>query len=296
MKDKIEIKAFLDERNIDEIKDLEEDSSNYDSIAFKFELDFKLSQAKENHTKDLNVPINEFLYYHNGLLVGYVGICDFGSGVAEVSGTVRPGYRNSKIFTKLIQEAEKELKYQGKTNYLLLTDERSKTGLQWMKSHDASLDHIEYEMSLSTQSDFTKINENVTLVVANPKDIDYIKRLNRVFETEDEVETTHTNLEFKSDDNMEIYLFKRNHEIIGKIHLQFIEDAAWIYGFVIDPSLRGKGYGLSSLINTIHFLKDREIKMIYLQVDSENPAALSLYRKVGFQELYSMAYYTVNIS
>ena len=66
----------------------------------------------------------------------------------------------------------------------------------------------------------------------------------------------------------------------GEGHIEFI---------AVSESARGRGVGQQLLTGLLHWLFSfPEINTIELVVSGENPAALSLYRRVGFQELYHM--------
>lgn len=56
-----------------------------------------------------------------------------------------------------------------------------------------------------------------------------------------------------------------------------------IYMLGVDPDHRGKGVGKKVLLAGLRHLRNKGIKIVEITVDSENEAALALYRSVGFE-------------
>jgi len=94
----IKLKSRIYKKDYDEIKELEYLCIKNDNLSFKFELDFKLNNLKQE-MDDID-KINEFLLYDGNTLIGYLGICDFGGEELEISGMIHPIYRRRKLFTK----------------------------------------------------------------------------------------------------------------------------------------------------------------------------------------------------
>ena len=59
----------------------------------------------------------------------------------------------------------------------------------------------------------------------------------------------------------------------------------------VDPNYRGKGLGKAVLLAGLTYLKGKEIKLAQLTVDSENKAACSLYKSVGFETRSTTVWY-----
>lgn len=59
----------------------------------------------------------------------------------------------------------------------------------------------------------------------------------------------------------------------------------------VDPDYRGRGIGRLALRAGLSYLKDKGVAVVELTVDSENPAACSLYKSSGFRVLTRSLYY-----
>jgi ribosomal protein S18 acetylase RimI-like enzyme len=70
---------------------------------------------------------------------------------------------------------------------------------------------------------------------------------------------------------------------IGVLWVQVKDRKAFIFDFVIDEELRGKGYGKQALAAMDEQLKSMEVESVELHVFGDNIPAQELYKKAGFQ-------------
>ena len=63
----------------------------------------------------------------------------------------------------------------------------------------------------------------------------------------------------------------------------------------VDPDYRGRGVGKAVLLAGLLYLKEEGFQVAELTVDSENQAAYTLYRSVGFEVLDSTLWYEKKI-
>lgn len=71
------------------------------------------------------------------------------------------------------------------------------------------------------------------------------------------------------------------YRLIQKTHRQ--SHILYLGGFTVKTSMKGKGLGFEILKHIVNVAEAGSLKRIELTVDTENQAAISLYRKVGFQ-------------
>jgi ribosomal protein S18 acetylase RimI-like enzyme len=285
------LKEYLDSKDCDQIKKLMELSYSKDQTNLKLELDYKLTVVK--HAKDRLKNINEYLYYIDGHLVSYLGICDFGGNVLELNGLTHPDYRRQGLFGKLFALAVQEAKRAGQENVLLLTDEKSVSGNRFIEKAGGSYKTSEYRMKLSEKPDLeglaASVKKEVTLKTADKSDLKDIARQNAIhFNTTEESEAA---LLDESSLQEGLYMIQLNGETIGKIQVDYEDNYAFIYGFGILPEFRGRGYGKSAFSNTLSIIKGKNISNVELDVESKNRNALNLYKSFGFEEMSVMNYY-----
>ena len=288
-------KGNCDRKDIEDIEDLEDFVGESESISFKFELSVKfvLSQLVEQIDHE---DINEFLVYDHDLLIGYLGIVYFNQGEPEISAIIHPNYRNKGIFTKLLNDADKELKRRGFDQYLLLCDCYSKHGMRWIGSRNLEEDHIEYEMIRETKLKLSPLEHDLKLILAKNKDLDTLLRLDQTEKADTKPYHPDNYPKAARKRRFFMYLVKHKEKTIGKITIEYHRRKAWIFGFVMDPINQEQHFGEDALKLAIKKLRRRFVKYTYLQVDSINNKAVNLYRKIGFTDIYSMVYYKRKIS
>jgi ribosomal protein S18 acetylase RimI-like enzyme len=73
--------------------------------------------------------------------------------------------------------------------------------------------------------------------------------------------------------------------------MSVIEDSTMgIYSLAIDKEYRNKGYGYKLLKDLLFRGQESGVKKSYLQVMLNNTAAMHLYKKTGFKEIYKYHY------
>ena len=278
---------YLDHGIIKEIKPLEVLCCEHDQTTLKLELDYKL-KSKESITG----CYNEFLYYDDKKMVGYIGISSFGSSDLEVNGMVDPVYRRKGIFKNLFDEVLIEWQNRNKPNMLLLTDHESHAGINFLESISAGYDYSEYEMHLENpnKSNHTK----VSLVQAKKEDALELAEQNKIYfgDVHDEKkELVLVNPEVEAKKGLYIFLIHNNNQTVGKVNLITEGQMGSIYGLGVRPEFRRKGFGREILLASIDYFVDLNCNDVMLQVVTENMSALDLYLSVGFKRTSVMDYY-----
>ncbi|MCB2352739.1 GNAT family N-acetyltransferase [Clostridium estertheticum] len=275
----------------------------------KLELDLKKSQRKENK-KDK--ALLEFLYYENKMLVGYLGVCNFGGDSVQISGMVHPDFRRKGIFRKLYLMAKEEWQRISKAEILALCDHTSTSGIEFINSIGGEYVSSEYKMCLTKKAldgesiHKQEIDSLIKLRLATSEDAAEIEKQTSIYfgkplnEIEDKeakvVNMDKEDLEnsfIQQGNNFISYMALLKEEIIGKVHISIINKEGFIYGFGVLPVFRGKGYGREVLLATLDILKEKGVDNIFLEVESQNKNALGLYESCGFEEVAVMDYYVI---
>lgn len=287
----IKLKDRIDKKDYKDINALEKLCLEEDKIALKLELDYKLKKGEDKHKLD---AINEFMYYEEDKLIGYIGICDFGGEALEVNGMVHPKYRRMGVFKKLFSLVKDEWEKRKTQKMLLLSDNNSTSGMEFINSTGAIYGNSEYEMFLKSNTKENTSTPRLILRKATNADAKEIAWQNSIY----------FNIEFKEEVTIipeeeeklgtTIYIAEVKGKIIGKVHLGINGQVGGIYGLGILPEYRGKGYGRDLLISAIEKLKEQNLKDIMLQVVVANKRALNLYKSCGFQETSTMNYYELS--
>lgn len=257
------------------IRELEIQCCSCDQIMLKLELDFKLADAAQKVPGDPSTDSNEFLWYDDGRLIGYIGICSFGGMIdpPELTGMVHPDHRRQGIFTYLLGLALEGCKRRKIETVLLLCDRNSSSGRALLDRIGAVYSYSEYEMRLEDGTH------------ENPAEQRHDISIRRTSNAEEEEKL-----------GMTIWSAEKDGVIIGKVHLQLINGVGGIYALSVLPENRGKGYGRPILRKAIETLREAEAQEIILQVNTDNWIAHNLYESCGFVETSVMDYFTLDTS
>lgn len=296
----ISMKLQINEEDNEVIKSLEAICYEEQKTYLKLELDFKKHQIKKSIK---NKIMSEFLYYENDILIGYLGLCNFGGDTIEISGMVHPKFRRKGIFKKLYLLAREECQKICPSEVLALCDHTSRAGLAFLNSLGAEYASSEYKMCLNKKAIESLPTQGIKLRLAtSEEDVAELYRQDSIYfdlrEKGVEDKKIQENVEEKSiqvNDDALNYLAELNGESIGKIRLNITDNnEGFIYGFGVLLDFRGKGYGRDILCLALNLLKKKQVDNIFLEVATENKNALGLYESCGFEEISVMDYYVVS--
>jgi predicted acetyltransferase len=284
------LKQYISDKEYEEINQLQDLCYSQDKINLKLELDYKLNICR-NYQIGLK-SINEFLYYVDDVLVGYLGISSFGHNIGEINGMTHPHFRRKGIFKKLFQLSIAECQKRNFNKLLLLSDGKSNSGVEFVKDAKGIYEFAEYRMKLISKTSSEIIN-SISLRKSNKLDRKEIGIQNAIFfYGSEEIESFP---EEEETQNEVTYMIELNKEIIGKIRIEYSDNSAFIYGFGILPNFRGKGYGKLALKQALNLINDKNIYDVELDVECKNNTALNLYKACGFKEQSVMNYYEYSL-
>ena len=297
------LKGMLNAEDAKAVAGLEAVCTEFDGTAFKLELDYKLGAAAQGRPEDVALHIDEFMAYEGDRLVGYLGVnCFGGRGTPpEAMGMVHPDYRKQGIFRALHSLAVSEWRRRGVKTALLLSDGRSSSGKEFVKTTGAIYHHAEYEMYLRDEAAFAGWPEGgVVFRKATNLDAGEVARQNAIYFGEElgsgEGEEKELLLpEVEEQRGMTVYLAESDGVVVGKVHLQLIGGLGGIFGLGVLPEHRGKGLGRAILLEGVRRLRVAGAKEVMLQVATENKNALQLYESCGFKTTSTMEYFELTI-
>lgn len=281
------LKQYINEEDNKKIEELKNICIEKEDMFLKLELDFKLNVSKMYRNESFQ-HINEFLYYCNDILVGYIGICNFGGETAELTGMIHPLYRSRGIFTRLYNLAKEECKRRGFKKILLVCDNKAYSGQKFIKSTGAVYSFSEYEMSLE-ENYVSEESKNIVLRKASNSDAEEIARQNNVYFGD--VGRTIVMPEEEEKQKRITYMIELNSGVIGKIRVDLSGDKGFISGFGILPEYRRKGFGREAIKAALNVLNKNNIHKAALEVAAHNKNALNLYKSCGFVEQSVMDYF-----
>ncbi|TFI48151.1 GNAT family N-acetyltransferase [Diaphorobacter sp. DS2] len=277
---------MLTKKQLDDIRSLQQICEETENIELKLNWDTLRSRPEdENH--------DYFHYDKSGKLLGYLALYSFG-GPVELCGMVHPDHRRKGIFCSLFNEAVKQLTQASKL--LINAPASSESAKGFIKSVPCSYSFSEYQMKRHKSAEIGTINQEVTLEKAVSSDLDFINHLDTVcFDVPKEEAAAFNNNIFNCE-NEKTFIIEYKGVKSGKIRIQIEEDAAWIYGFAVNPLFQGKGIGRSALTNAVNHQHSKGISWVHLEVAAENDHALSLYKSCGFESYGTQDYYEFDLN
>jgi ribosomal protein S18 acetylase RimI-like enzyme len=238
---------------------------------------------------------SDFLYYHDDALIGFFSLDGLGSDEPEGTGMVHPSCRRQGVFRALVAAALDECRQNQAESLILHFDHRSTAASACATALGAQHDFSEHNMRLDDLNKLPRIEQRLDFRKASLEDAPAISLiLARDFDADA------TQLQQSIAHNMQssiyqYYIATLDREPIGTINVQNLGGDAYIYGFVVRPDQRGRGYGKEILARTIADIVATRSQPVFLEVETENDPALGLYRSFGFEVTVTYDYYRLAV-
>ena len=241
-----------------------------------------------------SVEANDFLYYEDGKLVGYLFVEGWGSRGREVAGMVHPHFRRTGIYSSLLSAAKEECQQRNVQKLVLVCEHTSTSGLAFIHTINAQYEYSEHEMVLGTFLERRNLHKGLHIRQAHTKDLDAIVSI---------LATDSGNVEsinqwvakLFEEPTSRFYLATHDGKPLGCLRLDYMSDQIGIYAFEVRLGYRGLGYGRQILEEAIRTIRSENQKRIMLDVETDNTNAIGLYLSCGFEIKTTYDYYNLNI-
>lgn len=277
-------RSLLTQREFAEVKKLTEVCNSFETLDY-------LNPDPEMIRSESSFP-NQFLYYENGTLVGFLALYIFREVEAYLA--VHPGHRRRGVGTALLRSAKDSCKDRGLNKFLLVCEDKSISGRAFVEHVGAQYLFSEHRMKLQRASlpnpqqlgqlKLERASEQDTDLLAslmaqsfNDAVEDHARRL-----TQDIHRSTHR-----------FYVAKLDEKPVGCLGVTGHESRVYVIAFGVLPEYRGRGFGRWMLTQIANNLVQEDWNEILIEVRTDNLNALSLYRSCGFIEVTSYNYYDV---
>jgi ribosomal protein S18 acetylase RimI-like enzyme len=263
----LELAAGLTSRALQAIAELERQVVEVDGGRLKLEWD-SLRARRGGRVEDL-------LWWDRERLLGFLGIYTFGSS-PELAGMVAPNARRRGIGSALLDAAVPLCRERGDQTLLLVVPRRSVEGKRLAQRRGGTLNHSEHHLVLSGQPTSGPPEPKVALRPATGADVPLV------------VSLLEQGFGWSGPDDLgnrlkRTVLVELGGTVVGTLFQEHDdEQEASIFGFVIEPSMRGRGIGRAALRQACERLRAGGAHRISLDVDVANDRALGLYTSIGF--------------
>ena len=279
-------KGVLTEAEIAEIAQLVKLCNKHDSLHMRIPLEALRGRS--------GYDIDDFLYYEQGELVGYLYVDSWGTKEKEITGVVAPAFRRRGIARQLFEAACVEYSTRGVEHIIVVCEQGSHAGHAFAKAVKAHRDLSEHEMVLGN---FQARNQTDPQFQMRPATLDDKEALVSIIATDmDEENDTRQFVEkLYQTSEQQIYLAALDGNPLGCLRLDDQGETIGIYGFVVHNAYRGRGYGRQMLEYIIRQIQDTGPRAIMLDVETENHNAIGLYKSCGFQIKATYEYFKHNL-
>ena len=280
-------KQTFSEAEANAIKQLIALCNNYEGLHMRLDVG-ALRQRPGNET-------NDFLYYEDGILVGYLFVESWGSRNRELTGMVHPDFRRRGIFSSLLAAAKEECQQRNAQKLILVCEHFSKSGLAFVNALGAHHEYSEHEMVLGIFQERRNYSKRLHIRQAHSSDLDAIVS---VLATDSgNVESVNRWVaKLFEEPTSRFYLATLDQKPLGCLRLDFMSDQVGIYAFEVRLGYRGLGYGRQMLEEAIRAISAETQKRIMLDVETDNTNAIGLYLSCGFEIKTTYDYYGLIIS
>lgn len=283
----LQLRAGLTPADLAAIADLETRTVAADGGRLKLEWG-ELNRRAGDRVTDLlwwNAPESD-----KRCLMGFLGFYTFGAAV-ELAGMVDPTFRRGGIGTALLAAALPLLRplpaAATSTPVLLVCPRTTPAGAAFAAARQAPLHHCEYALVLSGEPADGPVDPDTVLSAATPGDEPAIRRLLRT----GFAQTPGAGPIMPAGDPAQHLVVRRNDAVIGYLRLTLERGVGGIYGFVIDPGLRGRGIGRDVLRRACRRVVGQGATSVGLEVAVDNDHALGLYTSAGFTPISTEDYF-----
>ncbi|WP_438444713.1 GNAT family N-acetyltransferase [Gorillibacterium sp. sgz5001074] len=247
---------------------------------------------------------NDFLWYENGRLVGFLALYHFNPNEAEAGGMVHPGYRRTGIFRALLERAMESARRQRVPKILFVCPHRSESAQRFLKAAGAVFTVSEFGMKLEEMPKPEAAagpgeagQALVHLRRAGPEDRELMIRLDSGgFEMSEADGVSLVEMILATPEEEWPYIaYTPEGEPVGRINIHTRDRNAHFFGFSVLPQHRRKGYGRRILTEAIRIAAAYDLRSMSLEVACENHKAMELYHSCGFRENYVNDYYKLDV-
>ena len=236
-----------------------------------------------------------FLYYHQDALVGAAST--WPGREIEVVGAVHPSHRRQGIGRALVDALILEGRQRGADSLLLICEPGAPSGPAFARAVNAQYEFGEYRLELDRARYAQRPEPLHTLDLerAGAADQETLVDLLATQEDVDPHRARERIADWQNDANQGLYIGWLENHAAGMIRVHRGASSAYLYTFLVHPSLRKRGYGRQILTHILDLLVTEDWPHIRLEVDTENEIALALYRSVGFCKIATYQYYRLAI-
>ena len=251
-----------------------------------------LLALKPASSSDDNVPLY-LLIRDADTLIGVAELI----GYREIEGTIiiAPEQRRQGLGRRLVALAGRELAERDLADWLLVCDEAFPGGAAFARTLGGERAYFEHRLTLDPAlvQPIKPLLERTVIRQAERPDAPAIVAITAEAFGDPPTEVGKWIGNDLDRTDRRWYVATHDGEPRGSLRVVNDNGGADITAFGVLPQHQGRGYGRALLSHIIRLLLDRGVTPINIEVETENAAALGLYRSCGFVPQHTYGYYRV---
>ncbi|WP_277585006.1 GNAT family N-acetyltransferase [Psychrobacillus antarcticus] len=274
----------LDQETMEEIKQLVAEAEAVDKVDYTSLLN--VGELSTSYTKGFCIIAYDDL---NDRLVGVLTSIDrIATLDFEWCSVVLPTVRRLGIGERLVIELRRNLEIRGAATDLALLPDSSEAGRQLLRKFGYVFDFAERSMVADAAE--VELNSEVTVSQFTDEESEVVRILASAFNETDEDAKELITFNTQTP-NRQLLIAKLQGEVIGTLILVDDGEKLWITGLAVHEHARGKGVA-TYLLNWSKNEANRIGKSsVYLDVETDNDQAFSIYERAGFTTVGNTHFY-----
>jgi len=227
------------------------------------------------------VPCN-ILFYQQQTLVGFLSAFFFYQDACEVSVMVAPAYRKQGIATQMLTEILPHLSLEQINSLIFSTTPAFSLDNNYLPSHGFLYQSSEYEMRRDSFTPVTAVNLALQIRPACLDDMPTLCALDLACFPDQAADMEWRFRTLLNDPAYGLFVASYQGRLLGKAHIQWLEDSARFADIAIIPAMQNRGFGSALLSHCVNHALSLHKSNLLLEVATNNQNALNLYTKLGF--------------
>lgn len=238
---------------------------------------------------------NQLLVRDAGRLVGYLRIEGLGEDEAEAAAHVDPQATTAPIAAQLLGAAADTCRARGSATLIVALDRRAAALADAIAAQGASLHFSEHKLRRDSTGTLALPASDLQVAQAGPADAGEIAQILASDMGADPAGFAQYIASNLQRPNYRYYIARHAGAPAGTGNVQQLNGDFYIYGLVVRPEYRGRGYGRQLMLHMLADLAARGPEPMYIEVESENTPAWTLYRSLGFELVATFDYYRLDV-
>lgn len=238
----------------------------------------------------------QFLAYQAGRLVGFLSVEGLGEAEAEATGLLDPTAAAGPIVARLIAAARGACRAGGSGALLVAIDQRAQPAAEALVALGAAREFGEHKLAWPNSGAPALPDSDLQIAGAGPADAAEIAAiLSHDMSIDPAGFVPHIENNMRKP-NYHYYIARAGGTAAGTANVQQLNGEAYIYGLVVRPEYRGRGYGRQLMLRMLADHAAGSDQPMYIEVETENTPAHTLYRSLGFAHVATFDYFRVELT